>query len=126
MKENDLLCPSASCTAESFLFGILNESGEVNYTQGPIPVDDMMIESLAKISSPEKHFRFTTRCHNNGCGQWSEGKCSIAAEFKQVKEEVSFETPVPCSIKDACRWVHQEGIFSCNICKYIVTDITSE
>lgn len=122
MKENDLLCPSAACTPDSFLLGILNASGKVDYTEAPIPLSGGIFESLRGIPSPEKHFRFTTRCHNNGCEQWLNGKCSVAAAFEHAKARIPSETTIPCSIQKACRWFYQEGIFACSVCKFIVTD----
>lgn len=124
MKENDLLCPSAAFTPESFLFGILNSSGTINYTDDPIALTDDILDTISSIPFPEKHFRFTTRCHHGNCEQWNDGKCSVAASFHHANEVLKHENAIPCCLEKACRWFNQEGVFACSVCKYIVTDLS--
>jgi hypothetical protein len=123
MKNDDLLCPSAPLTNESFLFGILDENAEVNYTPKPIRITDGMAKFFNELEYPEKHFRFTMKCSDAGCAQWEDGKCSIASALK--KSDIKPDTKlIACGIRRACRWFSQEGEKACHLCKYIVTDVS--
>ena len=124
MKENDYLCPSGALTPESFLLGVLNKNGEAHFIGGPLPLSGDLQRMLGDISNPEKHFRFTMRCHHNGCGQWADGKCSVAAALMRADPEAGSLPSGECGIKSACRWLAQEGEAACTICKYIVTDVS--
>ncbi|MCX7102498.1 MAG: hypothetical protein NTX38_13695 [Methylobacter sp.] len=124
MKSDDLLCPSAPLTQESFLFGILDEKAEVHYTEKPIRITEGLAKIFNELDNPEKHFRFSMKCSDSSCAQWENEKCSIASALKTSSINQATKLTA-CAIRRACRWFSQEGERACKLCKYIVTDIST-
>ncbi len=124
MKDNkdDLLCPSAPLTKESYLFGVLNEQAEVQYLDSVVPVTEELLAGFQHIEQPEKHFRFTMTCGKDKCAQWDNNKCSVGSAIQKAEIKEINTKPARCGIRKACRWYSQEGLAACVLCKYVVTD----
>ncbi|MEJ2467598.1 MAG: hypothetical protein P8Y51_00745 [Campylobacterales bacterium] len=121
-EEHYYMCPSAAFTPHSLMLGVLNTNGATDFLDGPVPLTEDMLQTLRHMHDPEKHFRFTARCHSRGCVQWSDGKCSAASALMRNVPEVRSPHFDDCGITSSCRWRAQEGEAVCGFCKYIVRD----
>ncbi|MCC6722949.1 MAG: hypothetical protein IT258_00465, partial [Saprospiraceae bacterium] len=99
--------------------------GTVAILPQPLQIDEAFIATANEISPAEQRFRFTNKCVESGCTQWTGSKCGVAEkvlsvlELLPVKEEV-----VACAIRPQCRWHRQEGPIACRACPFVITDTT--
>ncbi|HEV2124724.1 MAG TPA: hypothetical protein VGW38_18410, partial [Chloroflexota bacterium] len=78
MARQTVLCPSARCEEGAGLFGIVQPDGKVGYLGGEIRVDEEFVVKTKAGRSPEKRFRFSNRCIEAGCRQWTGSRCGVA------------------------------------------------
>jgi hypothetical protein len=137
-------CPSNRCKPGSYLIGIRQDDGAVAILPTPLPVDQHFIELAGQSpGAPEERFRFSNKCVESGCSQWTGSRCGvidnvlqlldgapmardiapIAATAPPAPKDVT-ETLPPCGIRPTCRWFLQAGADACRVCPYVVTHIT--
>jgi hypothetical protein len=125
---NSIACPSNRCKPGSKLLGIRQDDGTVAILPEPLPIDDSFIEKVKSDLIPaEQRFRFTNKCIENGCNQWTGSGCGVIQDVVQYLDQVPANEVLPsCSIRPHCRWFLQEGANACKICPYIITEITEK
>lgn len=125
--DQKIRCPSGMCELGSSLLGVINRSGEVEYLGRPLQLSEAFIKSANQGRQPEKRFRFTTTCQEQGCKQWGNGRCSVIDEVTYALSEDGDSEHLPrCGIRDSCRWFMQAGKAACAVCNLVVTDTNHE
>ncbi|MDB5223381.1 MAG: hypothetical protein JWN83_2048 [Chitinophagaceae bacterium] len=124
--KTSIACPSNRCKPGSKLLGIRQENGTVTILPEPLSIDESFIEKVKEHPVPaERRFRFTNKCIENGCNQWTGKGCGVIEEVVQYLDRIPVnEVLPPCSIRVHCRWFLQKGADACTICPYIITEIT--
>lgn len=122
------LCPSHRCKPGSQLLGVRQDDGTVAILPQPLPVTEDFINIVRQHEeAPEQRFRFSNKCVESGCNQWTGKGCGVVekmvAYLDQVPELLSLP---PCAIRHACRWYNQRGGEACRICSYVITEISEE
>ena len=121
-----LLCPSARCEEGAILLGIVGGDGVVGYVFPPMEIDAGFVAKAREGRTPEKRFRFASRCAENDCVHWNQGRCGVidtALAFISEQDEIpTVGTLRPCSIRHSCRWFAQIGPAACAACPLIVTE----
>lgn len=118
-------CPSARCEPGAILLGIVGSGGVVGYVRPQIEVDEAFVVAAARGRSPEKRFRFASRCVEAQCAQWTGTRCGVIDQVleTQEREELPTADELPaCTIRRDCRWYAQSGPRACSVCPFIVTD----
>ena len=129
MKEaTSKLCPSHRCKPGSQLLGVRQDDGTVAILPQPLPVTQAFIETVSQHEvPPEQRFRFTNKCVESGCGQWSEKGCGVVERMLDYLNQVPTLDALPaCAIRNSCRWFSQRGADACMLCSYVITEITEE
>jgi hypothetical protein len=121
-----IICPSSRCKEGAQLIGVRQDDGSVAILPQPLPVDRDFIENAKRIDeAPEQRFRFANKCVEGGCVQWTGKSCRIAEEIVLHLDEISPAKNLrPCFIRPQCRWFMQSGANACQMCKYVITEIT--
>jgi hypothetical protein len=109
-----------------------------------LPVDQHFVEVVSRdAAAPEQRFRFSNKCIESGCSQWTGSRCGVidnvlqllagvpapgdiappAAMAPPTPEQSTGPLP-PCGIRPTCRWFLQSGADACRVCPYVVTHIT--
>ncbi len=124
----DAMCPSFQCEEGSLLLGVRGGNGRVSILTKPLKIDRSFIEIVKDAGIiPEQQFRFTNRCMQSDCKQWTSKGCGIAIRMSHFFKSGYLSEPLPqCSIRNACTWHRQEGDRICKLCPHIVTDITGQ
>jgi hypothetical protein len=137
-------CPSNRCKPGSDLIGIRQDDGTVAILPTPLAVDQHFVDLAGQSSgAPEERFRFTNKCVESGCGQWTGSRCGVIdnvlqllvgvpavgdigppAATTQPSPKDNTEILPPCGIRPSCRWFLQAGADACRVCPYVVTHIT--
>ena len=125
--QGQLSCPSAASDWEGAqLLGVVGgtaEAPELQYVE-PRPVTPELLELAAPVL-PEEVFRFTAPCRAEGCPQFRNGRCGVAAAaVAHLSEAIEGSLP-RCSIRPTCRWWHDEGAAACRRCPTVVTADTA-
>ncbi|MEO6902626.1 MAG: hypothetical protein ABI315_05675 [Bacteroidia bacterium] len=123
-----IACPSSRATQVSSLLGIRQEDGTIAILPQVLPVDSNFIQIGQQDPVPlEQRFRFTNKCVENGCKQWTGKGCGVVDGIIQSIDQIkNTNILVPCSIRPSCRWFLQKGDQACRICPYVLTEITEE
>jgi hypothetical protein len=90
--------------------------------QHPLTVTKEFVIDANKVSSPEKRFRFTSACVENGCKQWTGSACGLIDKILTSFEPPEESIKTKCPIKKNCRWYFQEGEKACGVCTYVITE----
>jgi hypothetical protein len=117
-------CPSSTCSEDALLLGKVRGDGTVAFVQTELRLDAESAAAFKQLGHPERHFRFSQPCAQNGCRQWSSGQCSV---IKTVLDAVGNDLPPDapnCLIRPTCRWYYQEGVQACYACAFVVADVT--
>lgn len=124
--KDPIMCPSNRCKPGSKLLGVREADGKVSLLPEALPIDEHFIESVSGGEvNPEQRFRFTNKCVEGGCAQWTGKGCGVIDQLVQYLEQIPDQETLPrCSIRPVCRWYLQKGADACRICPYVVTDIT--
>jgi hypothetical protein len=137
-------CPSHRCKPGSDLIGVRQDDGTVAILPQPLPVDQHFVDVVSRdAAAPEQRFRFSNKCIESGCSQWTGARCGVIDNVLQLLAGVpsagdiappaattpptpkeSRETLPPCGIRPTCRWFLQAGADACRVCPYVVTHIT--
>lgn len=121
MARRQVLCPSGRCEEGAGLFGIVQPDGRVGYLGGEIRVDPQFVAKAQAGRAPEKRFRFSNRCIEGGCRQWTGSRCGVAD--KALAEAGPQEPALPnCGIRAHCRWHMESGADACAVCSLVTRD----
>jgi hypothetical protein len=118
------LCPSATCSSDATLLGIVQDDNTITLLNTPLKLNEAFVEKAREYGEPERRFRFANKCVKNGCKQWTGKSCGIIEELTQLNPTVQAgdnEELPPCIIRKTCRWFSQEGGKACKICLFVVT-----
>ena len=126
--ENAKLCPSHRCKPGSQLLGVRQDDGTVAILPQPLPVTEEFIKTVSSHEvPPEQRFRFTNKCVESGCGQWTAKGCGVVERMVDYLDKIKPMDALPaCAIRPACRWFSQRGADACALCSYMITEITEE
>lgn len=134
-KEKSLQCPSYIAKPGADLFGIVSLDGKVEYLPEPIKIDKTFVEAAqvyeeATGRAAEERFRFSGKCIQGGCDQWSieHASCSLVGRVIEAmnKKAEREEFLAPCAISTNCRWYSQQGALACANCNEIIRNIEKE
>lgn len=122
------LCPSHRCKPGSQVLGVRQDDGTVAILPQPLPVTEGFIKAVKQHElPPEQRFRFTNKCIEGGCNQWTGGGCGVVERVVNFLDKVQPLSNLPtCAIRNTCRWFSQRGGDACAICSYVITEITEE
>lgn len=127
MKPKPVLCPSGRCEDGAMLLGIVQSDGRVGYLGAPIEIDQEFVAKASAGRTPERRFRFGTRCLRSGCRQWTGSRCGVIDEVvAMVPEEEKVAALPACGIRPQCRWFGQRGAEACAVCPLVITDTRAE
>jgi hypothetical protein len=119
-------CPSSRCQAGATLLGVVGPNGKVIYRTEPTQLDQEFVETALQGRSPERRFRFASRCVQSGCKQWTAGKCGIIESVLRASPAQDQDILPQCSIRSTCRWFYQRGAAACAVCPDVITDTRDE
>lgn len=112
------------------LLGVIGPDGRVGYLPRRLEVDGEFVQIARRGRTPEKRFRFSSRCVESACSQWTGSRCGVIDRAMELLEaaptaETTAELP-DCSIRPACRWWRQSGSAACAVCPEVITDTRSD
>jgi hypothetical protein len=121
-----IMCPSNRCKTGSMILGARGEDGVVAIFPEPLAIDAEFIELARQHpNAAEERFRFTNKCIENGCKQWTGTSCGVVSRAVQFLDAVNPIDPhFPCAIRSNCRWFLEKQYDACKICPYMLTEIT--
>ena len=126
---NSFSCPSSKCETGAKLIGIVGEDGRVGHLATALTVDaDFARKAAAQHNDgvpAERRFRFSGRCEEARCKQWTGSACGVIDRVMNHLEHLGIETDdrlPPCTIRADCRWYSQRGNEACRACVFVVTD----
>lgn len=126
MKEEKIMCPSAKGKQGSLLLGV-RQNGSISILPHALQMDEQFIKKANETAPAEQNFRFANKCVEGGCKQWTGSRCGVADKMIGFLDKViASDQLIPCSIRNRCRWFLQNGNEACNICPYVITEITQE
>lgn len=122
------LCPSHRCKPGSQLLGVRQDDGTVAILPQPLPVTEDFIKTVSGHElPPERRFRFTNKCVESGCSQWTGKGCGVVERMVDYLDKVpALAALPPCAIRTSCRWFSQRGGDACALCSYVITEIAEE
>lgn len=128
MKTNKtILCPSSRAQTGARLLGIRQEDGRVAILPEPLKIDESFIDISNQLAHAEQQFRFTNKCVESGCKQWTGQRCGVSDNLIQASQFLKLDNSLPeCGIRAQCRWYNQNGAAACNICPLVITEVTEE
>jgi hypothetical protein len=127
MKEHEkILCPSSKCKTGSEILGVRQDDGTVAILPQTLPVDAGFIERVGEDDiSAEQKFRFTNKCIEGGCSQWTGKSCGVIERVLEYMEQLPVKDNLPaCAIRKNCRWFRQSGAEACKVCVFVITEVT--
>lgn len=122
------LCPSHRCKPGSQLLGVRQDDGTVAILPQPLPVTEEFISIVSRHETPpEQRFRFTNKCVESGCRQWTDRGCGVVEKMVDYLDKIQpLASLPPCAIRPSCRWFSQRGGDACALCSYVITEITED
>jgi hypothetical protein len=115
-------CPSRACEPGVRLLGVMRPSGHLAYLQTAVLVDEAFVARARAEGSPERRFRFTGRCLEDACPQWTGDRCAVADEVVSSIPVAGPSRLPACPIRRTCRWFAQSGAAACRVCDQVVAD----
>jgi len=120
------MCPAFKGSEGAQLLGIRQDDGTIAILPQALPVDNAFLQKASQNGKPEEQFRFTGRCIEGGCQQWTGKRCGVADRVLDFIEQIETTyTLQPCPIRPSCRWYLQNKADACRICTYVVTEISA-
>ncbi len=113
------MCPITECELGAKLIGVKIDNDTFDFLKENIIVDEDLFNVVTAVSNPEKRFRFSNVCLENGCKHWQSESCGCLRKVLSNVESLLLnkDTTLPqCSIRERCRWFHQEGRMACDVC----------
>ena len=110
------------------LIGVRGEDGTIAILPQPLPIDESFVAAAnAHPVPPEQRFRFTNKCIEGACGQWTGNSCGVAERVVNFLDQIPADAALPaCGIRVRCRWFAERGADACKMCPYILTEITEK
>lgn len=123
--DNNKLCPSYRPKAGGLVYGVVNESGFINYLNDTIEISESFSEQIHANPSIENKFRFAGNCAKNGCNQWenSHKKCGLVDTIINIVDNSEASELQFCPIRDKCRWFAQRQKLACAQCNEVIRNI---
>jgi hypothetical protein len=122
-----ILCPSSRAQTGARLLGIRQEDGSIAILPEPLKIDESFIDLSNQVASAERQFRFTNKCVESGCKQWTGQRCGVADNLIHASQSMKLEhTLQECGIRLQCRWYKQNGEAACKICPLVITEVSEE
>jgi hypothetical protein len=119
-------CPSSLGQVGSNLLGVVNPSGTVGFFEEAIEVTPEFLAEAGDEETIEKRFRFSNKCVQSGCKQWTGKECGVIKAVLAL-DNIPQKNDLPaCNIRSTCRWYAQEGKTACNACRYVITNISEQ
>ena len=88
MKSDHKSCPSSIMKDGAILLGIVNQENEVNFISNPIKINEAFVQSAKEVDkAAEKRFRFSNKCAQSGCRQWTGSRCGVIDKVLTTIEE---------------------------------------
>jgi hypothetical protein len=125
-KNQNKTCPSSLGQVGSNLLGVVNPSGTIGFFKDPVEVTPEFLEEAGDIDSIERRFRFSNKCIQSGCKQWTGKECGVIKAVLALDSIPATNDLPDCSIRKTCRWYSQEGAAACNGCRYVVTNVSEQ
>ena len=127
-QQDALTCPSARCEEGAVVLGVIGSIGVVGYISPALPVPAEFAELVRRRGLPERRFRFGAACQEEGCQNWSEGRCGVIEDALRVARGIHelrtrAESLPRCSIRRSCRWFAQRGPDACSICPLLFNHV---
>ena len=72
-KTRQILCPSNECKEGAILVGIVQKDGRVGFLNQKVHINNEFVQIAHTGRSPEKRFRFASKCLNDDCENWTNG-----------------------------------------------------
>lgn len=105
------------------ILGMVNANGTVGFFKDPVEVTQEFIDDAGGTENLETRFRFSNKCVQSGCRQWTGKECGVIKAVLAL-DSIPAKKDLPhCSIRSNCRWYFQEGAIACNGCRYVITYI---
>ncbi len=117
-------CPSSMGQVGANLLGMVNANGTVGFFKEPIEVTQKFIDDAGDFENLERRFRFSNKCVQSGCKQWTGKECGVIKAVLALNSNPAKKDLPACSIRSTCRWYYQEGAKACKGCRYVVTYIS--
>ena len=117
------LCPSARCEEGAVLLGIVGSDGRIAYLNPRVEIDAAFVEKAHEGRSPEKRFRFASKCVEERCHYWTGSECGVIHRVLEDAPPPTAEDLPRCSIRSDCRWFAQAGADACHACPLVVTNL---
>ena len=125
MKETqNKTCPSSLGQVGSNLLGVVNANGTVGFFTDPVEVTQEFIDDAGDFDNLERRFRFSNKCVQSGCKQWTGTECGVIKAVLALDSIPAKKDLPACNIRSTCRWFSQEGAVACNGCRYVITNIS--
>lgn len=125
--EKTILCPSSKCEDGATLLGVVQKDGHVSFLSKKMVVNQEFVEIARSGRSPEKRFRFSNKCMQGSCAQWSVNRCGIIDKLIETFGPRDEPSELPnCSIRAQCRWYKQHGGRACVVCPETIYDNSME
>jgi hypothetical protein len=119
-----IFCPSGRPEWDnSIVFGIIGGTEtepRVIYLDESVPINTELLEKAAPVT-PAEIYRVAVPCVHHKCLHFDGTNCTLAQRVVEKMPVVEEELP-QCSIRENCRWWHQEGKTACMRCPQVVTD----
>ena len=77
MPSDRAMCPSSRCEPGAVLLGVIVGPGTLAYASDRLVVDEEFVQIARAGRSPEKRFRFSARCVQSACRQWTGTRCGV-------------------------------------------------
>jgi hypothetical protein len=91
-----MLCPSSRAKPGSELIGVRQDDGTVAILPQPLPVDEVFLRIAAEHAlAPEQRFRFTNKCVESGCSQWTGSRCGVIDQALTMMENAVGKNVTP-------------------------------
>jgi hypothetical protein len=115
-------CPSSMGQVGSTILGVVNPSGTIGFFEDAVEVTTEFLQEAGDLENIEKRFRFSNKCVQSGCKQWTGKECGVIKTVLAL-EGIPANSELPnCNIRANCRWFFQEGAKACNGCRYVITN----
>jgi len=105
---------------------VVQSNGLVAYLGEPIKIDADFVAEARMRQSPERRFRFSAKCQEGACQQWTGTRCGVIDKMLEQLGEIDETTLPKCGIRGYCRWFRQNGVAACHACRLVVTDTTAQ
>jgi hypothetical protein len=121
----DCTCPSTTLEHGEQLIGVVGPDERVHFVSPPLRIDEDFRSASRRSGDAERRFRFAGVCIEDGCAQWSGGRCGVIDTVIGQAPDEATQSVGPCAIRRSCRWFAQHGTGACRICPLVVTDSRS-